>query len=29
MFERAGWMGVVPFDFTISAMIEPITVTKK
>lgn len=28
MFERAGWMGVVPFDFTISAMIEPITVTK-
>ncbi|MFA6364298.1 DUF2124 domain-containing protein [Methanoregula sp.] len=28
MFERAGWMGVVPFDFTISAMIEPITVLR-
>jgi len=28
MFERAGWMEVVPFDFTNSAMIEPITVTK-
>jgi hypothetical protein len=28
MFERAGWIDVVPFDFTISAMIEPITVTR-
>ncbi|MGA2699284.1 MAG: DUF2124 domain-containing protein [Methanoregula sp.] len=28
MFGRAGWIGVVPFDFTISAMIEPITVTR-
>jgi hypothetical protein len=28
MFVRAGWIGVVPFDFTISAMIEPITVTR-
>jgi hypothetical protein len=28
MFERAGWIGVVPFDFTISAMIEPITVAR-
>ncbi|MDD1701928.1 MAG: DUF2124 domain-containing protein [Methanoregula sp.] len=28
MFERAGWIGVVPFDFTVSAMIEPITVTR-
>ncbi|MDD1703200.1 MAG: DUF2124 domain-containing protein [Methanoregula sp.] len=28
MFARAGWIGVVPFDFTISAMIEPITVTR-
>ena len=27
MFARAGWLDVVPFDFTISAMIEPITVT--
>jgi len=28
MFARAGWIGVVPFDFTINAMIEPITVTR-
>jgi len=28
MFARAGWMDVVPFDFTVSAMIEPITVTR-
>jgi len=28
MFGRAGWIGVVPFDFTISAMIEPITVAR-
>ena len=28
MFARAGWIDVVPFDFTISAMIEPITVTR-
>lgn len=28
MFERAGWIGVVPFDFTVSAMIEPITVSR-
>ncbi|MFA5332612.1 MAG: DUF2124 family protein [Methanoregula sp.] len=28
MFQRAGWIGVVPFDFTVSAMIEPITVTR-
>ncbi|HNX17427.1 MAG TPA: DUF2124 domain-containing protein [Methanoregula sp.] len=28
MFNRAGWTGTVPFDFTVNAMIEPITVTK-
>jgi hypothetical protein len=28
MFARAGWIDVVPFDFTISAMIEPITVSR-
>jgi len=27
MFERAGWTGTVPFDLTVNAMIEPITVT--
>jgi len=28
MFVRAGWMGTVPFDLAISAMIDPVTVTR-
>ena len=28
MFERAGWMGTVPFDLMINAMVEPVTVTR-
>ncbi|HVP96827.1 DUF2124 domain-containing protein [Methanoregula sp.] len=28
MFARAGWVGTVPFDLAISAMIDPVTVTR-
>ena len=28
MFARAGWIGTVPFDLVISAMIDPVTVTR-
>jgi hypothetical protein len=28
MFEKAGWIGTVPFDLIIDATIDPVTVTK-
>jgi len=29
MFEKAGWLGTVPFDLMIDATIDPVTVTKQ
>jgi len=29
MFEKAGWLDIVPFDLMIDATIDPVTVTKK